>query len=95
MYGYAEIDTGIDAGVVNGSIGTTHRESFNAAEKALEKERRYLAKRLKMLSTPVRTASAHDGMVIPGMTQPMDQKKLIKYAVVGIVGYVLLRGLTR
>lgn len=92
MLGYAEVDTAIDVGTVDGSIGATYAESVDAAAVALAKERHYQEKRFRLLCDPARTASAGENVLNGTAPQSgMDTTKLLTYAAVGVVGFLIVR----
>ena len=95
MYGYAEIATE-EVGTVNGSIGTTHAESVDVAAKTLAREQAYQRKRLRLLCAPTRMLSAQGETATTAIRQTamgIDKNKVMKIALVGLIGYLALKGL--
>ena len=93
MYGQADIST-VGGGDVAAAIGPTYSESIDIAAETLAKEQIYQAKRLRLLCSPTRMASGHGGMVVSkGMMDTFKSNKAMKYALIGLIGYLAYKGL--
>lgn len=96
MYGYADIAHS-DVGAINGSIGTTHSESIDIAEATRQKEVKYQRKRLALLCRPARHIAGRgegNGLCAPcAVQQDAAKKRMMKYVLIGLVGFLAFKGL--
>jgi len=95
MYGSAEISMA-EGGDVAAATGPTYSESVDIAQKTLAKEQAYQERRLRLLCAPTRVVSAQSAMkASKGMMQSLDKSKVMKYALIGLIGYLAYKGLRK
>ena len=93
MYGQADIST-VGGGDVAAAMGPTYSESVDIAAETLSKEQAYQAKRLRILCAPTRMASGRGGMIVSKeIMSTIKTNKAMKYALIGLIGYLAYKGL--
>ncbi len=94
MYGYAEIATA-EAGAVNASIGAGHSHDVDVAATTLAKEQAYQRKRLRLLCAPTQMLSSQGEVATAARSamKGIDKNKVMKIALVGLIGYLAFKGL--
>jgi len=95
MYGSAEIST-VEGGDVAAATGPTYSESVDIAAKTLAKEQIYQAKRLRLLCAPTRMVSGRGAITASkDMVRAFQTNKAMKYALIGLVGYLAYKTLRK